>query len=77
VPKHTDDSPWSVGYELSTKRLGFANFLRISCAVNFSIRTIAPPQCGHNQERRNFVSPVWCREALMQDGLQQPLAEWQ
>src|SRR3989442_15323882 len=59
VPKHTDGWPWSVGYELSRKWLASADFQRISCAVNFSIRTMAPPQCGHNQEAGNFVSPAW------------------
>jgi len=58
VPKHTDGWPWSVGHELSKKGLPWADFQRISSAVNLSTRTMAPPQRGHNQEADNLASPA-------------------
>ena len=56
VPEHTDESNCSAGYEVSTKWLPSVALQQICSAVSFSIRTIVPPQCGHNQEAGSLVS---------------------
>jgi hypothetical protein len=50
VPEQAYGSPIDGSYEVSEKLSTAIDLQRICCGVSFSIKAIAPPQCGQSHE---------------------------